>query len=74
LRPANPGRAEEAIGFRIIAAESALLSPNMRPVVGFWLLFGKDGACGGCWCMWWRLKRSDFAKSTGEKNKRMMKG
>ena len=21
-------------------------------------LFGENGACGGCWCMWWRLKRS----------------
>jgi GNAT superfamily N-acetyltransferase len=24
--------------------------------------------------MWWRLKRSDFAKSAGQENKRMMKG
>jgi hypothetical protein len=23
-------------------------------------LFGAHGACGGCWCMWWRLKRSVF--------------
>lgn len=20
-------------------------------------LFGKKGACGGCWCMWWRVPR-----------------
>ena len=25
-------------------------------------LFGPRGACGGCWCMWWRLKRSEFEK------------
>lgn len=23
-------------------------------------LFGPRGAYGGCWCMWWRLKRTDF--------------
>jgi GNAT superfamily N-acetyltransferase len=32
-------------------------------------LFGKNGACGGCWCMWWRLKRSDFDKMKGEENR-----
>jgi hypothetical protein len=36
-------------------------------------LFGERGACGGCWRMWWRLKRSEFAKRTGQKNKRAMK-
>ena len=20
-------------------------------------LFGSNGACGGCWCMWWRVPR-----------------
>lgn len=23
-------------------------------------LFGPQGACSGCWCMYWRLKRSEF--------------
>ena len=23
-------------------------------------LFGPKGACGGCWCMAWRLRRKDF--------------
>jgi GNAT superfamily N-acetyltransferase len=32
-------------------------------------LFGKQGACGGCWCMWWRLKRSEFNQSKGEGNR-----
>jgi len=36
-------------------------------------LFGKQGACGGCWCMWWRLKRSQFEKQKGEENKRALK-
>jgi GNAT superfamily N-acetyltransferase len=32
-------------------------------------LFGARGACGGCWCMWWRLKRSDFEQQKGEANR-----
>ena len=23
-------------------------------------LFGANGACGGCWCMFWRLPRRDL--------------
>lgn len=36
-------------------------------------LFGKQGACGGCWCMWWRLKRSEFEKQKGEGTRRALK-
>jgi GNAT superfamily N-acetyltransferase len=36
-------------------------------------LFGENGACGGCWCMTWRLKRSDFEKQKGAGNKRALK-
>jgi GNAT superfamily N-acetyltransferase len=36
-------------------------------------LFGERGACGGCWCMWWRLKRSDFERQKGKKNKAALK-
>jgi GNAT superfamily N-acetyltransferase len=36
-------------------------------------LFGERGACGGCWCMWWRIPRSQFNKQKGEKNKKAMK-
>jgi GNAT superfamily N-acetyltransferase len=36
-------------------------------------LFGKRGAYGGCWCMWWRLRRTDFEKQQGEGNRRAMK-
>lgn len=33
-------------------------------------LFGERGACGGCWCMWWRLTRARFQKQKGAANKR----
>ena len=36
-------------------------------------LFGPRGACGGCWCMWYRLKRSEFEKQKGEGNRKAMK-
>jgi GNAT superfamily N-acetyltransferase len=36
-------------------------------------LFGARGACGGCWCMWWRLKRSTFNEQKGDKNKAAFK-
>jgi GNAT superfamily N-acetyltransferase len=39
----------------------------------FQKLFGSRGACGGCWCMWWRMKRSEFDKQKGEGNKKSMK-
>jgi GNAT superfamily N-acetyltransferase len=36
-------------------------------------LFGKNGACGGCWCMSFRLKNADFKTNKGDFNKNSMK-
>lgn len=36
-------------------------------------LFGAKGACAGCWCMWWRMKRSEFNAKRGAGTKRAMK-
>ena len=36
-------------------------------------LFGKRGACAGCWCMFWRMKRSDWEKQRGDGNKRLLR-
>ena len=36
-------------------------------------LFGTRGACGGCWCMWWRQKHSEFERNKGERNRKAMK-
>ena len=36
-------------------------------------LFGSSGACGGCWCMWWRLTRKEFDAGKGEGNRRAMR-
>ena len=36
-------------------------------------LFGERGAVGGCWCMWWRIKRSKYEQQKGEGNRQAMK-
>ncbi|MCZ6670830.1 MAG: GNAT family N-acetyltransferase [Acidobacteria bacterium] len=33
-------------------------------------LFGARGACGGCWCMAWRLRNKDWVAGKGARNKR----
>jgi len=33
-------------------------------------LFGPNGACGGCWCMWFRLTSAEFQAAHGEANRR----
>jgi GNAT superfamily N-acetyltransferase len=36
-------------------------------------LFGPNGACAGCWCMWWRLPRAAFDAGKGEGNRRALR-
>ena len=39
------------------------------------MLFGTHGACGGCWCMFWRLTRSQFeqnCRNCGEANRQTL--
>ena len=36
-------------------------------------LFGPRGAVAGCWCMWWRISRSEFEKQKGDGNKKAIK-
>src|SRR4030042_265170 len=36
-------------------------------------LFGPRGAIGGCWCMWWRLKRSEFERHQGDDNRQTIR-
>jgi len=56
----------------------AALKVEVHPVTpGRWpdleKLFGERGACGGCWCMLWRLKRSQYEKQKGEKNRQALR-
>lgn len=36
-------------------------------------LFGERGACGGCWCMFWRVPRNQFEAQKGAGNRQAFK-
>lgn len=36
-------------------------------------LFGERGACGGCWCMYWRHPASEYEAGKGEVNRLRLK-
>ena len=36
-------------------------------------LFGKTGADGGCWCMYWRLSQKEFNAGDRNRNRRLLK-
>jgi len=36
-------------------------------------LLGTRGACGGCWCMAWRLQRADWNRGKGDANRLAMR-
>ena len=39
----------------------------------FEALFGKNGACAGCWCTWWRMGQSEWLAKKGDGTKRTMR-
>jgi GNAT superfamily N-acetyltransferase len=39
----------------------------------FEMLFGDNGACGGCWCMHWKLRGKAFSENKGESNRQLQK-
>ncbi|MFH1808152.1 MAG: GNAT family N-acetyltransferase [Pseudomonadota bacterium] len=49
------------------------LSPELWPDLE--RLFGPRGACGGCWCMWWRVARGGqlWEQTKGETAHRQLK-
>ncbi len=49
----------------------APLTPNLWPA--FEKLFGKNGACSGCWCIHWRVPRQDYIAWRGAKAKALFK-
>ena len=39
----------------------------------FEMLFGENGACGGCWCMNWKLRGKAYEENKGEGNRQIQK-
>ncbi|MBN2493196.1 MAG: GNAT family N-acetyltransferase [Deltaproteobacteria bacterium] len=48
------------------------LNPRLWPAIV--TLFGENGACGGCWCQWWRVERGGrlWEQTKGEPARRRM--
>jgi GNAT superfamily N-acetyltransferase len=68
------------MGFSMAAKDSPTYSPNFACHAvtperwhDFERLFGPRGACGGCWCQWWKLPRAVFDQQKGEGNKRALR-
>jgi GNAT superfamily N-acetyltransferase len=59
----------------VVKRRSALTFRPLTPETwdAFAMLFGPRGACGGCWCMYWRLSRPAFLSGKGAGNKRAMR-
>lgn len=48
------------------------LTPDLWPALE--QLFGEKGACGGCWCMYWRIERGEsWEQLKGATNKQRFK-
>lgn len=47
------------------------LTPELWPA--FEQLFGKTGACSGCWCTYWRVPHKDYVAHRGAKAKAYFK-
>jgi GNAT superfamily N-acetyltransferase len=72
---AAPERAARAARTRSVQTEAPLrfapLTPERWPDLE--TLFGANGACGGCWCMWWRQSHGEFKARKGATNKRLFR-
>jgi GNAT superfamily N-acetyltransferase len=52
-----------------VKIETRDLTPDLWPEME--RLFGENGACAGCWCMWWRLQPSErISLANGPRMKR----
>jgi len=52
--------------------ETRELKPELWPDLE--KLFGKNGACGGCWCQWWRIEKGEkWDEVKGPRAKRRLK-
>jgi len=66
-RPAAQGARDPAPA---TAITTRLLTQEDWPAID--RLFGANGACGGCWCMWWRVEKGGktWSAAKGDPNKR----
>lgn len=66
------GKNNKMNGTKKIREEAKFYPLTVERWQDFESLFGKSGACGGCWCTWYRLKRSEFEQNKGDENKKLI--
>jgi GNAT superfamily N-acetyltransferase len=69
-----PGREEAAVA----GLEPEPIELVFRPATpGRWrdleALFGPNGACAGCWCMFWKQTNAEFRAGKGARNRRTLR-
>jgi len=69
----NRKNIKENVGSLVIAAHFEYHPLTKARWSDFEELFGSNGACGGCWCMFWRLPRKQFDAQKGDGNRGTMK-
>ena len=72
--PARPDIRQEKVSKSVATSSTSHGSLEFHPLTpDRWhdleALFGARGACGGCWCMWWRLTRAEFDRQKGDGNR-----
>lgn len=60
------------------ANQAPLLAIEFQPVTperwhDLEALFGESRVCSNCWCMWFRMTRSEFSKQVGQQKKEAMR-
>jgi len=63
----------DGVSDKEIPMELSFKPLNIEQWDDFVSLFGERGACGGCWCMLWRLTRKQYESQKGVGNKLAMK-
>lgn len=58
---------------KISAKEITFRPLTAAALKDFEKLFGKNGACAGCWCMLWRLSRKEWEEGQGDVNNERMR-
>ena len=67
----NATRSERGASAAKLALTFAPLTPDRWPDLV--QLFGPNGACGGCWCQWFKRSGDDFKRLKGDGNRRAFK-
>lgn len=62
------------MGTEVLSKDRLLFKPvTINEWADVQKLFAQMGGCRGCWCMYWRTKRSEFSKQFGKGNEQALR-